>query len=105
MAIPQSFSPFRLLASVAIFLGLGACERETYTSWNCNSVTETKIPMVLRKAQMELQGNTFDYCGSLGNHSYFDQKCPAQINQSNITFTPSTGLLVNKDQELQCAAL
>jgi hypothetical protein len=60
---------------------------------------------VLRKAQMELQGNTFDYCGSLGNQSYFDQKCPNQIKQSNITFTPSTGLLVNKDQELQCASL
>jgi hypothetical protein len=105
MAIPQSFSPFRLLACVAIFLGLCACERETYTSWSCSSQMETKIPMVLRKAQMELQGNIFDYCGSLGNQSYFDQKCPAQINQSNITFTPSTGVLVNKDQELQCAAL
>ena len=105
MAIPQSFSLFRLLACVAIFLGLCACERETYTSWSCNSATETKIPMVLRKAQMELQGNTFDYCGSLGNQSYFDQKCSAQTNQSSITFTPSTGLLVNKDQELQCSAL
>ena len=61
--------------------------------------------MVLRKAQMELQGNTFDYCGSLGNQSYFDQKCPTQTNQSSITFTPSTGQLLNKDQELQCAAL
>ena len=61
--------------------------------------------MVLRKAQMELQGNTFDYCGSLGNQSYFDQKCPAQTNQSNITFMPSTGLLVFKGRELQCAAL
>jgi hypothetical protein len=54
---------------------------------------------------MELQGNTFDYCGSLGNQSYFDQKCSAQTNQSSITFTPSTGQLLNKDQELQCAAL
>ena len=61
--------------------------------------------MVLRKAQMELQGNTFDYCGSLGNQSYFDQKCSAKTNQSSIAFTPSTGLLLNKDQELQCAAL
>ena len=105
MTIPQSFSSFRLLACVAIFLGLCACERETYTSWSCNSASETKIPMVLRKAQMELQGNTFDYSGSLGNQSYFDQKCSAQTNQSSITFTPSTGLLVNKGQELQCAAL
>jgi hypothetical protein len=105
IATPQAFAPFRLLACVAIFFGLCACERETYTSWSCNSQTETKIPMVLRKAQMELQGNTFDYCGSLGNQSYFDQKCSAETNQSSITFTPSTGLLVNKGQELQCAAL
>ena len=105
MTIPQSFSPFQLLGCIAIFLGLCACERETYTSWSCNSQAEAKIPMVLRKAQMELQGSTFDYCGSLGNLSYFDQKCPAQINQSHITFTPSTGLLVKKDQELQCTAL
>ena len=61
--------------------------------------------MVLRKAQMELQGNTFDYCGSLGNQSYFDHKCSAQTNQSSIKFTPSSGLLAIKDQELQCAAL
>lgn len=105
IAIPQSFSLFRLLAYVSIFLGLCACERDTYTSWSCNSQTETKIPMVLRKAQMELQGDKFDYCGSLGNQSYFDQKCPAQINLSSITFTPSSGLLVKKDQALQCAAL
>ena len=97
--------PVRCLACILLLLSLCACERETYTSWSCNSQAETKIPMVLRKAQMELQGNTFDYCGSLGNQSYFDQKCPAQINQSNVTFTPSTGLLVKKDQTLQCAAL
>jgi hypothetical protein len=105
IVIPQAFSPFRLLACTLIFLGLCACERETYTSWSCNSQTETKVPMVLRKAQMEIQGNTFDYCGSLGNQSYFDHKCSAQTNQSSITFTPSTGLLLNKDQELHCAAL
>jgi hypothetical protein len=105
IAISQAFAPFRPLACVLLFLGLCACERETYTSWSCNSQTETKIPMVLREAQMELQGNTFNYCGSLGNQSYFDQKCSAETNQSSITFTPSTGLLVNKGQELQCAAL
>ena len=97
--------PIRSLACISILLSLCACERETYTSWTCNSASETKIPMVLRKAQMELQGKTFDFCGSLGNQSYFDQKCPVQTNQSSITFTPSTGLLIKQDQELQCAAL
>ena len=61
--------------------------------------------MVLRKAQMELQGDKLDYCGSLGNQSYFDQKCPAQTNQSTVTFTPASGLLINQGQELQCKAL
>ena len=95
----------RLLACLWILLGVCACERESYTSWRCNSLTETKISMVLRKAQMELQGEKLDYCGSLGNQSYFDQKCPAQITQSKVIFTPSSGLLISKGQELQCAAL
>jgi hypothetical protein len=101
----QEFAHFQALACFCIFLGLCGCERETYTSWSCTSPTEAKIPMVLRKAQMELQGDALDYCGSLGNQSYFDQKCPAQTNQSMVIFTPSSGLLIHKGQELQCAAL
>lgn len=61
--------------------------------------------MVLRKAQMEFKGNKFDYCGSLGTQSYFDQKCPAQIEQSSFVFTPSSGLLRAKEQEFNCVAL
>ena len=105
MRTPITMTPFRLLACIYILLGLCACERDNYTSWTCNSLTETKIPMVLRKAQMELKGDTLDYCGSLGNQSYFDQKCPAEILQSSVTFTPSSGLLLNQGQELQCKAL
>ncbi|MBU3557528.1 hypothetical protein ICN18_07785 [Polynucleobacter sp. Ross1-W9] len=95
----------RFFTFVSILLGLCACERETYTSWTCISPTETKIPMVLRKAQMELRSDKLDYCGSLGNQSYFDLKCPAQTAQSSVTFTPSSGLLQSSGQEFQCTAL
>ena len=96
---------FRLLASLTLLLGLCACERETYTSWSCNSPTESKIAMVLRKAQMEFKGAKFDYCGSLGSKTYFDQKCPSQTEQSKTVFTPSSGILLSEGQEYQCAAL
>ncbi|MBU3617055.1 hypothetical protein [Polynucleobacter sp. JS-Polo-80-F4] len=95
----------RLLACLAILLGLCACEREVYTSWNCSSTSDGKIPMVLRKAQMEFKGDKLDYCGSLGNESFFDQQCPGQTTQSSATFTPSSGLLLIHGQEFQCTAL
>ena len=97
--------PIHLIACFTILLGLCACERETYTSWSCNSSSESKIPMVLRKAKMEFKDSRLDYCGSLGNLSYFDLQCPAQINQSSTIFTPASGLLLSKGQEYQCSAL
>jgi hypothetical protein len=98
--------PFiRPITFALILLGLSACERETYTTWSCNTATETKAPMVLKKAQMEFKGARLDYCGSLGAQSYFAPKCPPQIEQSPVIFTPSSGLLVNDGQEYQCAAL
>ena len=84
---------------------LTACERETYTSWNCQSADEAKIHMVLRKAQMEFQGAQLKYCGSLGNQSFFDFTCTNQTEQSSTIFTPSTGLLVQQGKEYQCTAL
>lgn len=95
----------RLVSYTTMLACLSACERETYTSWNCQSVTETKISMVLRKAQMEFQGARLQYCGSLGNQSYFDQTCAKQIESSNTIFVPQTGLLKQEGQEYQCVAL
>ena len=95
----------RIILSISMLIGISACERDSYTSWNCNTSGELKIPMVLRKAQMEFKGAKFDYCGSLGTQSYFDQKCPAHIEQSSFVFTPSTGLLRGKGQEFNCVAL
>jgi hypothetical protein len=96
---------FRFIASTLILLSLCACERETYTTWSCNTPNTAKTAMVLKKAQMELNGARLDYCGSLGNQSYFAPKCPAQIEQSSTRFTPSSGALVNDGQEYQCTAL
>lgn len=101
----RSLCVIRLLACTAILLGLVACERETYSTWSCNTPTEAKIPMILRKAQMEFKGSKLDFCGSLGNLSYFDQKCTVQTEQSNTVFTPSSGLMVSGGQEYQCTVL
>ena len=98
-------SILRSLSYTAMLLSLIACERETYTSWTCQSSSETKIPMVLRKAQMEFQEAKWNYCGSLGNQSYFDQNCQVQITQSQIVFTPSSGTLILRQQEFQCKVL
>ena len=88
-----------------MLISLAACERETYTTWNCQTEGVAKILMVLRKAQMEFQGLELKYCGSLGNQSFFDQSCANQTEQSNTTFSPKTGLLVQQDKEYQCTAL
>ncbi|OWF65470.1 hypothetical protein B6A14_06645 [Polynucleobacter hirudinilacicola] len=64
-----------------------------------------KISMVLRKAQMEFKDLRLDYCGSLGNQSYFDEKCPPVIQNSSHIFTPSSGELITREGGYQCNAL
>jgi hypothetical protein len=61
--------------------------------------------MVLKKAQMQFKDLQLDYCGSLGERSYFAQKCPADIQESTYTFTSSTGALLGNRQQYQCNAL
>ena len=95
----------RIIVGASIFLSISACERDSYTSWTCNSPEEHKVAMVLRKAQMEFKGSKLDYCGSLGPQSYFDKTCPARIEQSSTIFTPASGLMRINGQELNCAAL
>ena len=86
-------------------LGLSACERETYTTWSCTDSTGNKSPMILKKAQMQFQDRQYDYCGSLGPLSYFDLKCPNQIQDSSNIFTTSSGKLVSSTNEFQCNEL
>ena len=97
--------PIHLLSMVIALIALTGCERDTYSTWNCSSSSETKITMVLKKAQMAFRDLKLDYCGSLGNQSFFDQQCPAQIQQSSHVFTPSTGLMMSNSQEYQCKEL
>ena len=61
--------------------------------------------MILKKAQMQFQDRQFDYCGSLGPVSYFDQKCPTNIENSSKVFIPSSGKLTSDNHEFQCNAL
>ena len=61
--------------------------------------------MILKKAQMQFQDREYDYCGSLGPLSYFDLKCPSQIQESSHIFTPSSGKLISGEKELKCNAL
>lgn len=86
-------------------IGLAACGQDTYTTWTCMDSAGTKSTMILKKAQMQFQNRNYDYCGSLGPLSYFDLKCPAQIQESSGSFIPSTGKLINNTNEFQCNAL
>ncbi|WP_062309058.1 hypothetical protein [Polynucleobacter sinensis] len=94
-----------ILTALAIPIGLCACERDNYTSWSCASNSDQKHSMVLKKAQMEFLDQRFEYCGSLGIHSYFDAKCPADIQKSSKVFTPSTGSLTDDKTIFQCNVL
>jgi len=97
-ALLFSFSIFALLA-------LSGCDRDTYTTWSCIDKAGAKSTMILKKAQMQFQDRQYDYCGSLGPQSYFDMKCPAQIQESNYSFTPGSGKMLSSTDEYQCNAL
>lgn len=99
---PYKLRPYFILIAL---IGLVACERDTYTTWTCASATEPRISMILKKAQMQFQDLRLDYCGSLGERSYFAQKCPANIQESAFIFTPATGSLIGNSQSYQCNAL
>lgn len=86
-------------------ISLMACERDNYSTWNCTSSKESKMTMVLKKAQMQLQEHRLDYCGSLGERSYFSKKCPANIQDADYEFTPSSGTLNSTAQDYQCTVL
>jgi hypothetical protein len=86
-------------------MSLIACERDNYSTWNCTSPKDVKTIMVLKKAQMQLQENRLDYCGSLGERSYFSKKCPTNIQDADYVFTPSSGTLHGTAQDYQCTIL
>lgn len=85
--------------------GLSACGREEYTTWSCRDTGGQKHVMVLKQAQMSFENQQFNFCGSLGPKSYFDQKCPPQAQDSSKVFTPSSGDLMSNGTRFQCDAL
>jgi hypothetical protein len=91
--------------SILVLLTMSGCERDSYTTWSCINSAGLKSPMILKQAQMQLQDHQYDYCGSLGTQSYFDLKCPAQIQDSSHIFTPSSGKLISNGNDLNCNAL
>jgi hypothetical protein len=91
--------------SILALLAMSGCDRDTYTTWSCMDSAGSKSPMILKKAQMQFLDRQYDYCGSLGPQSYFDMKCPAQIQESNYSFAPSSGKMVSSTNEYQCNAL
>jgi hypothetical protein len=93
------------IACLILSFALLSCGRETYTTWICSDSASSKYTMILKKAQMLFQDQQYDYCGSLGPQSYFDLKCPAQIQNASKIFTPSSGKLISNTQEFQCNAL
>ncbi|QWD99692.1 hypothetical protein FD967_06455 [Polynucleobacter sp. JS-Mosq-20-D10] len=95
----------KTVALLILALGLSACGRETYTTWSCIDSAGNKSSMVLKKAQMQFQDRQYDFCGSLGPLSYFDLKCPTQIQDSSNIFTTSSGKLVSNTNEFQCNEL
>lgn len=96
---------YKTIALLILALGLSACGRETYTTWSCTDSAGIKSPLILKKAQMQFQDHQYDYCGSLGPLSYFDLKCPAQIQESSNTFTISSGKLISNANAFQCNEL
>jgi hypothetical protein len=95
----------KLTVLLVFSLGLAACGRETYTTWSCIDSAGSKSTLILKKAQMQFQDRSYDYCGSLGPQSYFDLKCPAQIQEASNTFVPDSGKLISNTSEFQCNAL
>ena len=93
---------FAMLLSCCALL---ACDRDSYTTWSCLSSAGAKSKMVTKKAQMQFLDRQFDYCGSLGERSFFSKACPANIQEADFVFTPASGLLQGNNQDYQCSAL
>jgi hypothetical protein len=100
----KSIKPHALLMLVSLLVLFG-CDRDTYTTWSCLSPAGSKMTMVTKKAQMQFQDQQFDYCGSLGERSFFSKACPSNIQDSDFVFTPASGVLHSNTQDYQCSAL
>jgi len=94
----------KMIACFIMTTGLTGCGQD-YTTFSCSNGPDTKLPMVIKKAEMVFQDRQYDYCGSLGQQSYFNVKCTIQIQDASHIFTASTGKLISNGKEFQCNAL
>jgi len=99
--------------------GLMACDKNDYTTWICNPNGDVaKVTMVLSRSVMTLdppqilatsssnnKQSDLRFCGSLGNDSYFDARCPADTKSAVAQFTPGSGALRLGAQSMQCTVL
>lgn len=97
--------------------GLTACDKNDYTTWSCiEGADQPKFSMVLSRSLMTFTppraltselSNSSDlrFCGSLGNDSYFDARCPADTKSALVRFTPNSGALRLGTQTMQCTVL
>jgi hypothetical protein len=88
-------------------LVLNACERRDYITWKCQA-TEKNMPdfsMILDGASLKIATQSFQYCGSIGPNSYFDETCPSNINDAKIHFEQKLGIFINAEKKYQCKAL
>lgn len=99
--------------------GLVACDKNDYTTWSCiEGPDQTKVSMVLSRSLMTFtppqalisspstsSSSDLRFCGSLGHHSYFDLRCPADTQSAMVRFTPGSGELRLGPKTLQCTVL
>ena len=120
----MNFTPQRTLLyciAVALLGALVACDQRDYVTWNCSATdpaSPQKMTIVLDRSAMKfdpaqsIESNVqaglqtqISYCGSLGHESYFDKRCPPEIQSSAVRFTPNSGALLLSKTSYQCVAL
>jgi hypothetical protein len=97
----------KFIISVIVTICIFGCDRQDYVTWKCQPSlsSEKSFSMITLGAKLSIASDSYLYCGSLGPYSYFDMKCPASTNQSNIAFEQKSGILIIKQKKYQCSAL
>jgi hypothetical protein len=118
MTFPAQRTAYLSLVAL-VASALVACDKNDYTTWDCTEgADQTKISMVLSRSRMTFtppqaltsgsstsSSSDLRFCGSLGHHSYFDLRCPADTPSAAVRFTPGSGELRLGSKTLQCTVL
>ena len=98
----------RLFCLLSLILLISACDRQVYTTWECKGIfpDKQKFSFILDGSSMNFQGDRrLKFCGSLGNSSFFDEVCPAQIEKSKVVFISKKGDFIEDLKAYRCSAL